>query len=170
MHERCTRIEPYLPAKSVLGCVVLLGVTSLLTIGMLLYYLLFQPRIPDSITRYTSRDAPFYDRDVCPGETFAYTIQTDILRGNATVMVVTTVWDVDRQNTILADDTPRYTVYEQPTHVARATTFTIPNLPPGRYERRHASQQVGGQAAVLVIPFRIKDTCPTIGPTLTPWR
>ncbi len=97
--------------------------------------------------------------EVCPGETIPVWVVVDVIHSQV-IQITESWWSVDRQNTVVFDNEPIYSAYDQQTHVERTWPVTIPDeLGPGRYELKIAVKGAGHTSAVASVPFTVLS-CP----------
>lgn len=152
---------PYSPPsmkERIFNAVLYALVTSIAVAGVIMA-IVSAIRTPAAITYgedevQTGRDA------YCPGDVIAIEIDAQVNIAPAIIVRSDTIWSVDRDRTIVFDDDPLYSNFTKKTRVRRHLYYTLPQIPPGRYEYRSVAQTFSQRAESITLAFLVPSDCP----------
>jgi hypothetical protein len=104
------------------------------------------PPVSYNLTQYQPKVA-----ELCAGDWLEYEVVRSVNAAPAVVMTVTSWWSLEREVTAVPTRVPLWSVYTQTGEAARPVRVLVPELEPGAYEYRVASQAVGSGLSVYVV-------------------
>jgi len=119
------------------------------------------PSLPAAVTIYEFPVIKTNDKPLCAGDVVVYDQVAHFSDTPTTVRIVSTVWSVDQNITVIADKNVSYVNYTVPTTVRLHGEWAIPpDLPPGHYERRLFTTAEARKSQGFAVTFTVSDKCP----------
>jgi hypothetical protein len=100
-----------------------------------------------------------YGDQWCPGDIISVSNSAKHLKSPEVFRIVDSIWSVDDRYTVVTDDSPEYIVITERSQPETRVSITIPDIPPGRYEFRHASECTGCDIAYYTVKFSVSEDC-----------
>ena len=115
----------------------------------------------DSAPPATYTSGEWTQGEVCPGQVISWSTTIRVNRAPIVGFAYATVWSVDKGSTPIPDLAPAVFIWDKNGIAAKVRTYTIPQIPAGRYEFRAAMVAVGSsRPSIQKIPFTVKEGCP----------
>ena len=136
-----------------------LVLTATLSIGIMAAILIVP--LSKSPIHYTEKIYyPINGDTFCPGEKIEIDFYVNVVAAPTIIKIIDTFWSTENNRTAIADIEPKYSIIiQKEASSPRNISITVPDLPPGKYEYRHALQSEQTYPQIFITPFVIPPSC-----------
>lgn len=130
-------------------------IVALLSIATFIQTMRSMPRVSYDLLHVPERTA------YCPGDEIEWSVDIRLTgNGFERLEIVRTIWNVDEERTVIFDTEPEYSViFGEEAQAHPRLSYTVPDLPPGRYELRVAASGNLTRVTGYAIPFTVPEGC-----------